>query len=41
MVFVGIDWSEKHHDFCIVDQEGEIYRRKHALYLVGHGKNFV
>ena len=24
MVFVGIDWSEKHHDICIVDQEGEI-----------------
>ncbi len=24
MVFVGIDWSEKHHDVCIVDQDGEI-----------------
>jgi transposase len=24
LVFVGIDWSEKHHDICIVDQEGEI-----------------
>jgi transposase len=24
LVFVGIDWSEKHHDICIVDQQGEI-----------------
>ena len=27
MVFVGIDWSEKHHDVCIVDKEGEILAR--------------
>jgi transposase len=24
LVFVGIDWAEKHHDVCIVDLEGEI-----------------
>ncbi len=24
MVFVGIDWSEKHHDVCIVDQKGDV-----------------
>ena len=24
MVFVGIDWAEKHHDVCIIDQEGAI-----------------
>jgi transposase len=24
LVFVGIDWAEKHHDVCIVDQEGAI-----------------
>jgi transposase len=24
LVFVGIDWSEKHHDVCIVNREGEI-----------------
>lgn len=24
MVFVGIDWSEKHHDVCIMDREGEV-----------------
>lgn len=27
MIFVGIDWSEKHHDVCIVDKEGEILAR--------------
>ncbi len=24
LVFVGIDWAEKHHDVCIVDLEGEV-----------------
>ncbi|MBA2312861.1 MAG: IS110 family transposase [Actinobacteria bacterium] len=24
MVFVGIDWAEKHHDVCIIDKEGTI-----------------
>jgi transposase len=24
LVFVGIDWAEKHHDVCIVDNEGAI-----------------
>jgi transposase len=24
LVFVGIDWSEKHHDICVVDRAGEI-----------------
>ena len=24
MVFVGIDWAEKHHDVCVMDQEGTI-----------------
>lgn len=27
MVFVGIDWAEKHHDVCIIDQEGVILAR--------------
>lgn len=22
MIFVGIDWSEHHHDVCVVDQQG-------------------
>lgn len=24
MLFVGIDWSEKHDDYCIVDEAGEV-----------------
>jgi transposase len=24
LVFVGIDWAEKHHDFCIIDEHGSI-----------------
>lgn len=22
MIFVGIDWSERHHDICVLDAEG-------------------
>lgn len=24
MVFVGIDWAEKHHDVCVIDEQGTI-----------------
>ena len=24
MIFVGIDWSEKHHDVCVLDVEGQV-----------------
>jgi hypothetical protein len=24
MVFVGIDWSERHHDVCVMDVEGGV-----------------
>ena len=24
MIFVGIDWGERHHDVCIVDPEGQV-----------------
>ncbi len=27
MVFVGIDWAEKHHDVCVIDHEGGILAR--------------
>ena len=27
MIFVGIDWAEKHHDVCIIDKEGAILAR--------------
>jgi transposase len=28
MVFVGIDWSEKWHDVCLLDQDGEVLARR-------------
>ena len=28
MVFVGIDWSEKRHDVCVLDKEGEVLARR-------------
>ena len=28
MLFVGIDWSEAHHDICLVDEEGEVLARR-------------
>ena len=24
MIFVGIDWSERHHDVCVLDQHGNV-----------------
>ncbi|MDP9243028.1 MAG: IS110 family transposase, partial [Actinomycetota bacterium] len=24
MIFVGIDWSERHHDVCVLDADGEV-----------------
>lgn len=24
MIFVGIDWSERHHDVCVLDQQGRV-----------------
>lgn len=27
VVFVGIDWSERHHDVCVVDAGGEVLER--------------
>jgi transposase len=24
MIFVGIDWSERHHDICVIDPEGSV-----------------
>lgn len=28
MIFVGIDWSERHHDVCIVDERGEVLAKE-------------
>ena len=27
MIFVGIDWSERHHDVCVLDAEGTVLAR--------------
>jgi transposase len=28
VIFVGIDWSEKHHDVCIIDERGEVLAKE-------------
>lgn len=28
MLFVGVDWSEAHHDICLVDEEGQVLARR-------------
>lgn len=30
VIFVGIDWSEKHHDVCIVDERGEVLSKENV-----------
>jgi hypothetical protein len=24
VLFVGVDWGERHHDLCLVDQDGGV-----------------
>ena len=24
MLFVGVDWGERHHDLCLLDQDGRV-----------------
>jgi hypothetical protein len=24
MIFVGIDWAERHHDVCVIDIDGQL-----------------
>ncbi len=24
MIFVGIDWAERHHDLCVIDEDGQL-----------------
>src|SRR5260370_39697836 len=24
MIFVGIDWAERHHDVCVIDADGQV-----------------
>jgi len=28
LLFVGIDWAEDHHDICILDESGDVLRRR-------------
>jgi transposase len=28
VIFVGIDWSERHHDVCVMDAEGEVLNKR-------------
>ena len=28
MIFVGVDWSEAHHDVCVLDEAGDVLARK-------------
>jgi len=31
VIFVGIDWSERHHDVCVVDEHGEVLASARVL----------
>lgn len=35
MIYVGIDWSDTHHDFCILDESG----KKLDSFVVSHGQD--
>jgi hypothetical protein len=28
LIFVGIDWSEGHHDLCVEDESGKVLARR-------------
>ena len=28
MIFVGVDWSEIHHDVCVLDEAGDVLARQ-------------
>lgn len=39
MVFVGIDWSEQHHDVCVLDDDGRVLaRRRVGVGVEGLGR---
>jgi hypothetical protein len=33
MLFLGVDWGERHHDLCLLDPDGSVL----ATYRVGDG----
>ena len=39
MLFVGVDWGERHHDLCLLDQDGSVLAaRRIADGLAGVGE---
>ena len=39
MLFVGVDWGERHHDLCLLDQDGQVLAaRRVADGLAGVGE---
>ncbi len=31
MIFVGIDWAERHHDVCVIDADGQILTKARII----------
>ena len=39
MLFVGVDWGERHHDLCVLDEAGQVLAaRRVADGLAGVGE---
>jgi hypothetical protein len=39
MLFVGVDWGERHHDLCLLDEAGQVLAaRRVADGLAGVGE---
>ena len=39
MLFLGVDWGERHHDLCLLDQDGSVLAtRRIADSLAGVGE---
>jgi hypothetical protein len=39
MLFLGVDWGERHHDLCLLDQDGQVLAaRRIADGLAGVGE---
>ena len=34
MIFAGIDWSESHHDVCVMDEAGQVLGRRRVAHSV-------
>jgi hypothetical protein len=39
MLFLGIDWGERHHDLCLLDQDGRVLAARQIVEgLAGAGE---